>query len=236
MLGCLGLQPRDARCSRNARADLHGRLFRVLPADAVVHAHRQDQAGADEGHLPCALSSSPSRLRCSPVALARGRRRCATSTRPTSTWATARRCSAARRTSSTTASAATRPSTSATTAWRHDLGITEQQLIENLMFTGERPFDTMRIAMQPGRRDALVRRRAARPVADRAQPRHGLHLHVPALVLRRPGRPTGVNNLVLPGTAMPHVLWELQGVQEAVCEGHVDAAGKSSGSSRNSNW
>ncbi len=30
-----------------------------------------------------------------------------------------------------------------------------------------------------------------------------------------PAKPTGVNNIVLPGTAMPHVLWELQGVQEA---------------------
>jgi ubiquinol-cytochrome c reductase cytochrome c1 subunit len=31
-----------------------------------------------------------------------------------------------------------------------------------------------------------------------------------------PKAPTGVNNLVLPGTAMPHVLSELQGVNEAV--------------------
>jgi ubiquinol-cytochrome c reductase cytochrome c1 subunit len=30
---------------------------------------------------------------------------------------------------------------------------------------------------------------------------------------------------VLPGTAMPHVLWELQGTQEAVWEGEVDAQG-----------
>jgi ubiquinol-cytochrome c reductase cytochrome c1 subunit len=29
-------------------------------------------------------------------------------------------------------------------------------------------------------------------------------------------RPTGVNNVILPGTAMPHVLWELQGTQRAV--------------------
>ena len=40
-----------------------------------------------------------------------------------------------------------------------------------------------------------------------------------------PSRPTGVNNIVLPGTAMPHVLWDLQGVQEAVWEGHPDAQG-----------
>ena len=32
-----------------------------------------------------------------------------------------------------------------------------------------------------------------------------------------------MNNLVLPGTAMPHVLWELQGVQEAVYDGESDA-------------
>jgi ubiquinol-cytochrome c reductase cytochrome c1 subunit len=40
-----------------------------------------------------------------------------------------------------------------------------------------------------------------------------------------PSKATGVNNLVLPGTAMPHVLWELQGLQEAVWEGEVDAQG-----------
>ena len=40
-----------------------------------------------------------------------------------------------------------------------------------------------------------------------------------------PAKGTGVNNLSLPGTAMPHVLWELQGTQEAVWEGHTDAQG-----------
>jgi ubiquinol-cytochrome c reductase cytochrome c1 subunit len=30
-----------------------------------------------------------------------------------------------------------------------------------------------------------------------------------------PSKPTGANNIVLPGTAMPHVLWELQGIQRA---------------------
>ena len=30
-----------------------------------------------------------------------------------------------------------------------DLGITEQQLIDNLMFTGERPFDTIRERHEP---------------------------------------------------------------------------------------
>ena len=30
-----------------------------------------------------------------------------------------------------------------------------------------------------------------------------------------PQSPTGVNNLYLAGTSMPHVLWELQGFQKA---------------------
>ena len=38
-----------------------------------------------------------------------------------------------------------------------------------------------------------------------------------------PSRPTGVNNMVLPGTAMPHVLWEREGPKEAVYDGESDA-------------
>ena len=43
-----------------------------------------------------------------------------------------------------------------------------------------------------------------------------------------PSRPLGVNNSVLPGASMPHVLWELQGLQTKVehhaAEGHGEAA------------
>jgi ubiquinol-cytochrome c reductase cytochrome c1 subunit len=40
-----------------------------------------------------------------------------------------------------------------------------------------------------------------------------------------PSRPTGTNNLVLPGTAMPHVLAPLQGLQQARYEVHTGADG-----------
>jgi len=40
--------------------DRHHLLLRLLPADAVVHAHRQLQAGAAEGHVPCSLRRSSS--------------------------------------------------------------------------------------------------------------------------------------------------------------------------------
>jgi ubiquinol-cytochrome c reductase cytochrome c1 subunit len=38
-------------------------------------------------------------------------------------------------------------------------------------------------------------------------------------------RPTGVNNAAFPATAMPHVLWELQGLQNAVHETQTDSNG-----------
>ena len=109
-----------------------------------------------------------------------------------------------------------------------DLGITEQQLIDNLMFTGERPHDTMRNSIS----------------ADDANRAFGVGPPDLSLVARSrgtdyiysflrsfyadPARPTGANNLVLPGTAMPHVLWQLQGIQNAVWEGKVDAQGNAS--------
>ena len=94
-----------------------------------------------------------------------------------------------------------------------DLALTEDELRENLMFTGERIYDTMDTAMP-------------------AEKAHGWFGNAPpdlSLITRSrgtdyvytflrafyadPTRPTGVNNAVLPGTAMPHVLAGLQGLQ-----------------------
>src|SRR5512134_1315588 len=106
-----------------------------------------------------------------------------------------------------------------------DIGITEQQLIDNLMFTGERPHDTMRIGMNP---DDAKRWFGVVPpdlsLVARSRGADYLYTFLRSFYAD-PAKPTGVNNIVLPGTAMPHVLWELQGVQEAVWEGHVDAQG-----------
>lgn len=106
-----------------------------------------------------------------------------------------------------------------------DIGLTEQQLIDNLMFTGERPHDTMRIGMNP---DDAKRWFGVVPpdlsLVARSRGADYLYTFLRSFYAD-PTKPTGVNNLVLPGTAMPHVLWEQQGVQEAVWEGHVDAQG-----------
>lgn len=106
-----------------------------------------------------------------------------------------------------------------------DIGLTEQQLIDNLMFTGERPHDTMRIGMNA---DDAKRWFGVVPpdlsLVARSRGADYLYTFLRSFYAD-PAKPTGVNNLVLPGTAMPHVLWEQQGLQEAVWEGHVDAQG-----------
>jgi ubiquinol-cytochrome c reductase cytochrome c1 subunit len=106
-----------------------------------------------------------------------------------------------------------------------DIGLTEKQMTENLLFSGESPHSTMLNGLH----------------ADEAKKWFGVVPPDLSLIARSkgpdyvytfmksfyadPAKPTGVNNTALPGTAMPHVLWELQGTQEAVWEGHTDAQG-----------
>lgn len=108
-----------------------------------------------------------------------------------------------------------------------DLGITEDQLVNNLMFLGGKPFDTMQNAM---------------PAAD-AERWFGVAPPDLSLVARSRGtdflwafmksfyiddsRPTGVNNLAMDNVAMPHVLWELQGMQRAIFDERTRADGSS---------
>jgi ubiquinol-cytochrome c reductase cytochrome c1 subunit len=99
-----------------------------------------------------------------------------------------------------------------------DLQLSEDQLLENLMFTGERPFDTMSIAMDPA--DAGRWFGIAPPdlsLIARSRGTDYLYTFLRSFYVDE-SSPTGVDNAVLEGTAMPHVLWELQGIQEAVYE------------------
>jgi ubiquinol-cytochrome c reductase cytochrome c1 subunit len=105
-----------------------------------------------------------------------------------------------------------------------DLGLSEAQVVENLMFTGERVHDTMRVAMNP--EDAKRWFGIAPPdlsLIARSRGTDYVYSFLKSFYLD-PSRPTGVNNMVLPGTSMPHVLWELQGYQRAVYDGESDPA------------
>jgi len=97
-----------------------------------------------------------------------------------------------------------------------DLQITEQQLVDNLMFTGEHASDTMANAMRP--EDATRWFGVAPPdlsLIARSRGTDYLYTYLRGFYVD-PSRPTGANNVVLRGTAMPAVLWELQGPQRAV--------------------
>jgi len=99
-----------------------------------------------------------------------------------------------------------------------DLGITEDQLINNLMFVTEKPHDTMRIGMPPA--DAQRWFGQAPPdlsLIARSRGTDFLYGFLRSFYIDE-SRPTGVNNLFLESAAMPHVLWELQGMQRAVFE------------------
>ena len=97
-----------------------------------------------------------------------------------------------------------------------DLELTEEQLIENLMFTGERPFDTMDNTMS--KEDAARWFGQAPPdlsLISRSRGTDHIYTFLRTFYVDD-STATGSNNVVLPNTSMPHVLWELQGLQRAV--------------------
>ncbi|MDY6948752.1 MAG: cytochrome c1 [Pseudomonadota bacterium] len=104
-----------------------------------------------------------------------------------------------------------------------DLLLTEKQVTDNLMFSGERIHDTIKIAMRP--EDANHWFGTTPPdlsLIARSRGSDYIYSFLKSFYLDS-SRPTGTNNLILPGTAMPHVLWELQGLQQAVYDGQSDA-------------
>jgi len=103
-----------------------------------------------------------------------------------------------------------------------DIGLTEVQIRDNLIFTGARIGDVMTVAMD--RRDARIWFGVAPPdltLSARARSSGAgsgadwIYTYLRTFY-RDPSRPTGWNNLVYPGVAMPHVLWQLSGEYDAV--------------------
>jgi len=106
-----------------------------------------------------------------------------------------------------------------------DLDLSEEMLVDNLMFNADKTFETIQASM---------------PAADAAR-WYGKAPPDLSLMARSKGSdyvynflkgfyvsaesPTGVDNLVLSGTSMPHVLWELQGYQAAHFEDHSNEDG-----------
>jgi len=105
-----------------------------------------------------------------------------------------------------------------------DIGLTEDQIKANLLFTGNKVGDLMHVAMSP--KDAKAWFGVAPPdlsVIARAKASEAgsgpdwLYTYLRTFY-KDDTRPTGWNNLVFPNVGMPHVLWELQGVRTAQFE------------------
>jgi ubiquinol-cytochrome c reductase cytochrome c1 subunit len=106
-----------------------------------------------------------------------------------------------------------------------DLRIPEADLKANLMFTSSNPFDGINSAMPA----ADAANWFGKPPPDlsliaRERGVDYLYSYQKGFYVDR-ARPWGVNNLYLPGVAMPHVLASLQGLQEPVYKNEPDSAG-----------
>ena len=97
-----------------------------------------------------------------------------------------------------------------------DLELSEEQVVENLMFNADKTFETIQATMPA--QDATRWFGTAPPdlsLMARARGTDYVYNFLKGFYLD-PDSPTGVDNRILAGTSMPHVLWELQGLQSAV--------------------
>jgi len=93
------------------------------------------------------------------------------------------------------------------------IGLTDEQIMDNLMFTAEKIGMPMAIAMTA--KDAKSWFGTVPPdlsVIARARGADWLYTYLRTFY-RDASTPTGWNNLVYPNVGMPHVLWKLQGEQ-----------------------
>lgn len=113
-----------------------------------------------------------------------------------------------------------------------DIGLSEKQIKENLMFTTDKVGDKMIAAISPKQAKEWF---GANPpdltLVARSRAGNGgtgadyLYTYL-RTYYRDEAKPTGWNNLVFPSVGMPHVLWELQGdrrpvMQEVESHGHT---------------
>jgi ubiquinol-cytochrome c reductase cytochrome c1 subunit len=100
-----------------------------------------------------------------------------------------------------------------------DIGLNKQQILDNLVFTGAKVGDLMKISMDPKEAKSwfgvapmdltVIARSRASEAGSGAD---WLYTYLRSFY-RDAERPTGWNNTVFANVGMPHALWELQGEQ-----------------------
>jgi ubiquinol-cytochrome c reductase cytochrome c1 subunit len=103
-----------------------------------------------------------------------------------------------------------------------DLELSDEQLSENLMFNAEKTFETIKVSMPEA--DAGRWFGVSPPdlsLIGRSKGADYIYSFLKGFYVQLES-PTGVDNTVLAGTSMPHVLWELQGYQKAIFSEHTE--------------
>ncbi len=102
------------------------------------------------------------------------------------------------------------------------LELSEEQLVDNLMFNADKSFETIRAAMPA--EDAERWYGVAPPdlsLMARSKGADYIYTFLKSFYVQEDS-PTGVDNIVMPATSMPHVLWGLQGYQKAIFSEHKE--------------
>ena len=110
-----------------------------------------------------------------------------------------------------------------------DIGLTEQQIKDNLLFTTDRVGETMKVAMDPKNAkdwfggvppDLSLIARSRADFGKGSGPDY-LYTYL-RTYYRDDSKASGWNNLAFPNVSMPHVLWELQGERKPVYGKAID--------------
>ena len=105
-----------------------------------------------------------------------------------------------------------------------DLKIPDAELHANLMFTSEKPFDTVNSSMPADAEAWFGKQPPDLSLMARARSVDYIYGFLKGFYVDK-ARPWGVNNLILPGTSMPAVVSSLQGLQKPVFKNEPDEHG-----------
>ncbi len=108
-----------------------------------------------------------------------------------------------------------------------DIGLTEQQIKDNLLFTTPKVGDTMKATIDPQQAKEWFGKNPpdltviARAKAGQGSGADYLYTYL-RTYYRDATKATGWNNMAFPNVGMPHVLWELQGERQPIFEEHEE--------------